>query len=186
MSISNGRVIVGGISFGNVFTPVAVPIAYTLLARSRRRAVNVPAAAEPASLPQGAESARRARVALSPSLRRRAGFQAPLAVRHGGDRDRAPAHCVRAERRSTIRRVRNRSGAESFDRSIDRLEFVMRRREKSAGRISPRRTIPERAPYGVPRGNTEEWTSPAARPAPAASLWCVRCTRPFRVVPAFP
>jgi hypothetical protein len=109
-----------------------------------------------------------------------------LAVRHGGDRDRAPAHCVRADRRLTIPRVRNRSGAESFDRSIDCPKFVMRRREKSAGRISPRRTIPEHARYGVPRGNTEEWTLPAARPSPAASLWCVRSTRPFRVVPAFP
>jgi hypothetical protein len=76
MSISNGRVIVGGISFGNVFTRFVLPTAYTLLARSRRRAVDVPVAAEPASLPQGAESARRARGAFTqPTLASR--FQDP-------------------------------------------------------------------------------------------------------------
>ena len=75
MSITNGRVIVEGISFGNVFTRFVVR-PRTPCSPYQRRTVGVPAAADPASLPQGAKTARRARVALSPSLGWRAGFQA--------------------------------------------------------------------------------------------------------------
>ena len=42
-----GWVIVGGISFGTVFTLFVVPTAYTLLARSRDAATEVPATAAP-------------------------------------------------------------------------------------------------------------------------------------------
>jgi multidrug efflux pump len=48
-------VIVGGISFGTLFTLFVVPTAYTLLARTRSRAATAPAAAGPAPLPQAAE-----------------------------------------------------------------------------------------------------------------------------------
>ena len=47
--------IVGGISFGTLFTLFVVPTAYTLLARTRGRAAEVPPAVEPAPLPQAAE-----------------------------------------------------------------------------------------------------------------------------------
>jgi multidrug efflux pump len=50
-----GWVIVGGISFGTLFTLFVVPTAYTLLARTRARAVAAPAAAEPAPVQQAAE-----------------------------------------------------------------------------------------------------------------------------------
>lgn len=135
MLITNGRVIVEGISFGNVFTRFVVR-PRTPCSPYRRRGVGVPAAADPASLPQGAESARRARGAFT---------QPTLASRFPGHRrlvavavidTGAPAHCGRADRRLTeSARLRNRSGAESFDRSIDCLKFVMRRREKGAGRF---------------------------------------------------
>jgi multidrug efflux pump len=49
-------VIVGGISFGTVFTLFVVPTAYTLLARTRGRvATEVPPMAEPAAFPHAAE-----------------------------------------------------------------------------------------------------------------------------------
>jgi multidrug efflux pump len=50
-----GWVIVGGISFGTVFTLFVVPTAYTLLARTRARAPEAPAAAEPVPVQQAAE-----------------------------------------------------------------------------------------------------------------------------------
>ena len=51
-----GWVIVGGISFGTVFTLFVVPTAYTLLARTRGRvATEVPPMAEPAAFPHAAE-----------------------------------------------------------------------------------------------------------------------------------
>jgi multidrug efflux pump len=48
-------VIVGGISFGTVFTLFVVPTAYTLLARTRARGAAAPAAAEPVPVQQAAE-----------------------------------------------------------------------------------------------------------------------------------
>jgi multidrug efflux pump len=51
-----GWVIVGGISFGTVFTLFVVPTAYTLFARTRGRvATEVPPMAEPAPFPHAAE-----------------------------------------------------------------------------------------------------------------------------------
>jgi multidrug efflux pump len=50
-----GWVIVGGISFGTLFTLFVVPTAYTLLARRRGPVVSAPAAAEPAPVQQAAE-----------------------------------------------------------------------------------------------------------------------------------
>ena len=50
-----GWVIVGGISFGTLFTLFVVPTAYTLLARTRGHLAEAPPAAEPAPLPQAAE-----------------------------------------------------------------------------------------------------------------------------------
>jgi multidrug efflux pump len=62
-----GWVIVGGISFGTVFTLFVVPTAYTLLARTRGRvAAEVPATAEPTPIPQAAGDSR-ARVRPQPS-----------------------------------------------------------------------------------------------------------------------
>jgi multidrug efflux pump len=50
-----GWVIVGGISFGTLFTLFVVPTAYTLLARSRGPAVKARARAEPTPIQQAAE-----------------------------------------------------------------------------------------------------------------------------------
>jgi multidrug efflux pump len=50
-----GWVIVGGISFGTLFTLFVVPTAYTLLARSRGPAAEVPVTAAPAPIQQAAE-----------------------------------------------------------------------------------------------------------------------------------
>ena len=51
-----GWVIVGGMSFGTLFTLFVVPTAYTLLARTRGHAAErEPAAARHAPLPQPAE-----------------------------------------------------------------------------------------------------------------------------------
>jgi multidrug efflux pump len=50
-----GWVIVGGISFGTLFTLFVVPTAYTLLARTRGRPIEVPATAEPTPIQQAAE-----------------------------------------------------------------------------------------------------------------------------------
>ena len=50
-----GWVIVGGISFGTLFTLFVVPTAYTLLARSRGRMAAAPATAAPTPIQQAAE-----------------------------------------------------------------------------------------------------------------------------------